>query len=193
MSNGSPGLIHVFRSPSIHLQLQRSHKPGCASSRSGAVAGRGRTRSVFGPKGSLTPRHPRRTACCRDASGPELQVDSQQYICRQCAKAARRGGARSAFGPNFRRSISSKAHYGPFASECGGLCVLCGCIAFVCFAFASFVSMWRLLQLVCCMFFGSPLLTICLCACWLRPLFVHAGRWPSRCLCTFPVRPVAID
>ena len=47
---------------------------------------------------------------------------------------------------------------------------------------------WRLLQLVCCMFFGSSLLTICLCASWLRPLFVHTGRW----LCTFPVRPFRI-
>ena len=86
-----------FSSPSIHLQLQRSHKPGCASSRSGAVAGRGGTRSAFGPKRFLTPT---RTACCRDARRlaplpcrPELQVDSQQYAGRQCAKAAKRGGA----------------------------------------------------------------------------------------------------
>jgi hypothetical protein len=46
MSNGSPGLIHVFRSPSIHLQLQRSHKRGSSWAR-----------SAFGPKSFLTPRH----------------------------------------------------------------------------------------------------------------------------------------
>ena len=117
MSNGSPCLIHVFRSvhpPSIHLQLQRSHKPGCASSRSGALVGRGGARSACGPKGFLTPTQdrwvPRRQRLAPLHCGPELQVDSQQYVFRQCAKAARPGGARSALGPNFRRSISSKAH-----------------------------------------------------------------------------------